>query len=306
MRTAYLDTLFQLAGKDENVLALISDNGAIVYDEYRAAFPNQFLNAGISEAHMLGMAAGLASRGKIPFAYTIGPFLAYRALEFIRLDICYQNENVKIVGTGAGMSYSSLGMTHHATEDLGALRSLPNLLILSPASPMEVRKATIAAYEYPGPVYLRIGTNKEREIYAQDYDFQIGKPVILKRGGDLCMIGTGSVLSDILEAAWELEKTGIDAQVINIHTIKPIEEDIIVQAAKETGRLLTVEDHNRTGGIGSAVAEIIAEAGVGVKFRRIGLSDYSHGYGSYVELKEKNGIGIKSIKRAAIQICSDS
>lgn len=168
MRTAYLNTLYDLASKDKRVYALISDNGAIVYDKYRKDLAKQYLNLGISEANMLGMAAGMASCGKTPFAYTIGAFLAYRALEFIRNDICLQNMNVKIVGTGAGMKYSALGPTHHATEDLGCLRSLPNLTILSPASPMEVEKATRAAYEHIGPVYLRLGTNGEQEIYEQD------------------------------------------------------------------------------------------------------------------------------------------
>ena len=161
MRTAYLDTLYDLASKDKRVYALISDNGAIVYDKYRKDLSSQYLNLGISEANMLGMAAGMASCGKIPFAYTIGAFLAYRAYEFIRNDICLQNQNVKIVGTGAGEVYSALGPTHHSTEDLGGLRALPNLAILCPASPMEVKKATLAAYEHEGPMYLRLGTNRD-------------------------------------------------------------------------------------------------------------------------------------------------
>ena len=148
MRTAYLDTLYNLAKKDKRIYALISDNGAIVYDKYRRDLAAQYINLGISEANMLGMAAGLASCGKIPYAYTIGAFLAYRALEFIRNDVCLQKQNVKIVGTGAGEVYSALGPTHHSTEDMGALRSMPNLTILCPASPLEVKKATIAAYEY--------------------------------------------------------------------------------------------------------------------------------------------------------------
>ena len=182
MRTAYLDTLYELASRDKNVYALISDNGAIVYDKYRKDLESQYLNLGISEANMLGMAAGMASCGKIPFAYTIGAFLAYRAYEFIRNDICLQKQNVKIVGTGAGEVYSALGPTHHSTEDLGGLRSLPNLTIICPSSPLEAKKATVAAYRHEGPVYLRLGTNKEPEIYRQDYKFEIGKGTILKEG----------------------------------------------------------------------------------------------------------------------------
>lgn len=295
MRTAYLDTLYDLASKDKRVYALISDNGAIVYDKYRKDLASQYLNLGISEANMLGMAAGMASCGKIPFAYTIGAFLAYRAFEFIRNDICLQKQNVKIVGTGAGETYSALGPTHHSTEDMGGLRSLPDLTILCPASPLEVKKATIAAYEYEGPVYLRLGTNKEPEIYKEDYLFEIGKGVIIREGNDITLIGTGSILKDILDAAALLEKEGISARVINIHTIKPIDKEIILQAIKETGRIITIEDHNQIGGLGSAVAEVIAESGQGVAFKRMGLQNFSKGYGTYTQVKTRNGIGIEQI-----------
>lgn len=296
MRTAYLDTLYDLADKDKRVYALISDNGAIVYDKYRKDLAEQYLNLGISEANMLGMAAGMASCGKIPFAYTIGAFLAYRAFEFIRNDICLQKQNVKIVGTGAGEVYSALGATHHSTEDLGGLRALPNLTIICPASPLEVKKATIAAYEYEGPVYLRLGTNKEPEIYNDDHLFEIGKGVTVKEGGDVTLIGTGSIVKDILDAAETLQEEGISARVINMHTLKPIDREIILQAIEETGKIVTIEDHNVIGGLGSAVAEVIAESGHGVAFKRIGMQEFSKGYGTYAQVKEMNGIGIERIE----------
>lgn len=295
MRTAYLDTLYELAKSDCRVYALISDNGAIVYDKYRKDFPRQYLNLGISEANMMGMAAGMASCGKIPFAYTIGAFLAYRAFEFIRNDVCLQNQNVKIVGTGAGEVYSALGATHHSTEDLGALRTLSNLTIICPASPLEVKKATRAAYEHEGPVYLRIGTNKELEIYEKEYEFQIGRAVTLRNGKDITLIGTGSILEDILNVVKRLEDEKIDIRVVNMHTIKPIDQNVIIKAIEETGRIITVEDHNVIGGIGSAVAEVIAEYGKGIVFRRVGLNDFSCGYGSYREVKENNNIGVNNI-----------
>lgn len=295
MRTAYLDTLYELAQKDKRVYALISDNGAIVYDRYRRDLPEQYLNLGISEANMIGMAAGMASCGKIPFAYTIGAFLAYRAFEFIRNDVCLQKQNVKIVGTGAGQVYSALGPTHHSTEDLGGLRALPNLTILCPASPLEVKKATRAAYEYEGPVYLRLGTNKEPEMYENDYEFQIGKAVTLKEGNDITLIGTGSILKDVLDAAEQLQSEGICARVINMHTIKPIDREAVIRAADETGKIVTVEDHNIIGGLGGAVAEVIAEYGISIKFRRLGLESFSSGYGTYDEVKCINGIGKESI-----------
>ena len=295
MRTAYLDTLYDLASKDKRVYAMISDNGAIVYDKYRKDLPLQYLNLGISEANMLGMAAGMASCGKIPFAYTIGAFLAYRALEFIRNDICLQKHNVKIVGTGAGEVYSALGPTHHTTEDLGALRSLPNLTILCPASPMEVKKAVTAAYEFQGPVYLRLGTNKEPEIYEKDYSFEIGKGVTVQDGNDITLIGTGSILKDILEAAALMKEENIHARVINNHTIKPFDREIVLKAVKETGRIITIEDHNTIGGIGSAAAEVIAESGCGAAFKRIGLHGFSSGYGTYEQVKANNGLSIRHI-----------
>lgn len=295
MRTAYLDTLYELAKNDARVYALISDNGAIVYDRYRKDLPKQYLNAGISEANMIGMAAGMASCGKIPFAYTIGAFLAYRAFEFIRNDVCLQNQNVKIVGTGAGEVYSALGPTHHSTEDLGGLRTLPNLSILCPASPLEVKKATTAAYECEGPVYLRIGTNKEPEIYENDYDFQIGKAVTLRDGKDIVLVGMGTILKDVLDIAEKLKKDGIHARVINVHTIKPIDKETIIKAAEENGKIVTIEDHNLNGGLGSAVAEVIVESGLGVKFKRYGLQGFSAGYGTYAQVREMNGLGTEQI-----------
>ena len=293
MRTAYLDTLYDLANKDSRVYALISDNGAIVYDKYRRDLASQYLNLGISEANMLGMAAGMASCGKIPFAYTIAAFLAYRAYEFIRNDICLQKQNVKIVGTGAGEVYSALGPTHHSTEDLGGLRVLPNLTVICPASPLEVKKATLAAYEHIGPVYLRLGTNREPEIYTEDYSFEIGKGVTLQEGSDVTLIGMGSIVKDVLDVAKTLREEGIQARVINMHTIKPIDRELLIRAIEETGKIVTIEDHNITGGLGSAVAEVIAESGHGVAFKRLGLHDFSKGYGTYGQVKDMNGIGIE-------------
>ncbi len=297
MRTAYLDTLYNLAAKDKNVFALISDNGAIVYDRFRADLGKQYFNLGISEANMLGVAAGMANCGKVPFAYTIGAFLAYRAFEFIRNDICLQNQNVKVVGTGAGMVYSALGPTHHATEDIGCLRSLPNLTIFSPASPMEVKKAVIEAYKIKGPVYIRLGTNKEEELYEnENYTFVTGKGIELCLGNDITIVGTGNILIDVMKAKKLLEQEKVGVRVINIHTIKPFDTDIIIKAARETKGIVTVEDHNIIGGLGSAVAEAIAESGIGIKFKRIGLDNsFSKGYGTYAQVKDLNGIGIQNI-----------
>lgn len=302
MRTAYLNALYNIAQSDKRVYAMISDNGAIVYDKFRSDLPDQYLNLGISEANMIAMAAGMASRGKIPFTYTIGAFLAYRANEFIRNDVCLQNQNVKIVGTAAGEAYSALGPTHHATEDLGCLRSFPNLTIITPASPVEVGKATLAAYKYDGPVYLRIGTNREPEIYNKDYEFEIGKGVQLRDGNDIAVITMGSISKDVLDVADVLTSGGISVRVINIHTIKPIDTQIIIKAIEEIGRIITVEDHSIIGGLGTSVSEIIAEYGAPVKFRRIGLHGFSKGYGTYEQVKEMNGVGKSQIKKAVEEL----
>ena len=297
MRTAYIKTLYELADRDPNVIAVISDNGIIVYDDFQKAFPDRLLNVGIAEANMIALSSGLAERGKIPFAYTIGTFLANRANEFIRNDVCLQNKNVKMVGIGAGQSYSLLGPSHHSTEDIGCLRSFPNLVILSPASPIEVRSATLAAYEHVGPVYIRLGTNREQEIYTDERPFEIGSGILIKEGDDISVVATGSIVKDVLDAAFELEKEGISARVINMPTIKPLDEEIIRRSIDKTGRLITVEDHNIIGGLGSACAEVIAEYGKPVLYKRIGLRDFSHAYGTYTQVKEACGIGRESIKQ---------
>ena len=302
MRSAYLETLYDLAQKDKNVFALISDNGAIVYDKYRKDLPEQYINAGISEANMVGMAAGMASRGKIPFAYTIGAFLAYRAYEFIMNDVCLQNENVKLVGIGAGCSYSLLGPSHHTIFDLAALRPLPNLTIFSPASPWEVKKVVRAAYEIQGPVYIRLGTNRESEIYENDYEFEVGKGVVVRSGTDVTLVSTGSIVYDVLQAAYELDREGISARVINIHTIKPFDREIIIKAGRETKAIVTVEEHHINGGLGSAVAEVIAEENMDVKFRRMGLKDFARGYGTHDAVKALNSMGVQDIMQCAREI----
>lgn len=304
MRNAYIKELYELAKEDSNVLGINADNGAIVYDDFRRDFPKQYMNFGIAEANMVAAAAGMASRGKIPFIYTISAFLAYRALEFIRNDVCYQKQNVKIVGIGSGCAYANLGPTHQTTEDLSVLRAMPGLTIFSPASPLEAKKATRAAYGLDGPVYLRLGRNGEPEIYEKDYDFVPGKGVILHEGRDVTLIGTGGILLDVLEATKALEKRGISVRVINMHTIKPLDEEIIQKAAEETKTIVTVEEHSIYGGLGGAVAEVLAEYGKNVRFRRIGLTDFVEGYGSIDDVRRENGLGRNELLTQVMELMS--
>ena len=302
MRNAYLSALHDLAKANKNILALISDNGAIVYDKFRADFPGQYTNCGISEANMVGMAAGLASSGKIPFAYTISNFLVYRAYEQIRNDVCLQNMNVKLVGIGVGFVYSSLGPTHHGTEDIAVMRCLPHLTIFSPADPLETKKVTMAAAAINGPVYIRLATGGTPVIYEKDYDFSVGKAVEIMPGTDVAILSTGSSVHEVLLAVKELKKKGISARLINFHTIKPIDKEMIVKAARETGRILVVEEQNINGGLAGAISEVLLEEGWGkVKFHRMGLQDtFAHGYGTYDDLKELNGLSKAHIV-AAVQ-----
>jgi len=293
--------LHDLARENKQILALVADNGAIVYDEYRREFPDRFLNCGISEANMVSIAAGLASCGKIPFAYTIACFITMRAFEQIRDDVCLQKMNVKLVGIGAGFVYSNLGPTHQATEDIALMRALPNMTIFSPADPLEVRKATIAAAQINGPVYLRLATAGTPRIYEKDYEFKVGRGVVLREGSGLAIIATGAILHEVLQAADELKSLGISVRVINIHTLKPMDKEIVLKAAYDTKAILTVEEHTVLGGLGSAVAEVVLENNkVPIKFKRLGLDDtFPAGYGTYEEMKEINRLSKVDIVRAA-------
>ena len=304
MRNAYLKTLEKLAQNDKNIYALVADNGAIVYDKYREKFPERFINFGIAEANMISVAAGLASCGKIPFTYTISCFLTMRAYEQIRNDVCLQKMNVKLIGIGAGFVYGNLGPTHHAVEDIALMRVLPNMTIISPADDLESAKATLAAYNHKGPVYLRLATGSSPEVYGSDYDFELGRGVTLKNGSDLAIAATGGILADVMKAAAQLQNQGVKARVINIHTIKPIDKEIILKAAAETGAILTVEEHSTIGGLGSAVAEVILEGSQSnIKFRRLGLDNkFPQGYGSYQEMKDMNGLSRKNIIDQALTL----
>lgn len=299
MRNAYLKSLYELAKKDPRILALVADNGAIVYDEYREEFPNRFLNFGIAEANMISVAAGLASSGKIPFTYTIASFITMRAFEQVRNDVCLQKMNVKMVGIGAGFVYSNLGPTHHAVEDIAIMKTLPGMTIFVPCDKLESQKVTEAAAAIDGPVYIRLATGGTPDVYKGEYDFAVGKGVVLQEGKDVTVITTGSMTLECLEAVEEVSSLGIAVRLINMHTLKPIDREIIVKAAVETKAILTVEDHTLYGGLGSSVADVILEEkAVPVEFKKMGLEDtFPSGYGSFQDMKEMNGLSKKDIVR---------
>lgn len=307
MRNAYLSALYELAKANKQILALVSDNGAIVYDKFRKDFSAQFLNFGIAEANMVSVASGLAASGKIPFCYTIASFLTMRAFEQIRVDICLQNMNVKLVGIGAGFVYSNLGPTHHAIEDICIMRVLPYMTVFSPADPLEAKKVTLAAARICGPVYIRLSTGGTPSVYEEDYDFKVGSAVTLREGSDIAIIATGSIIHEVLKAVKDLEKKGRSIRLINMHTLKPIDKEVIFNAGLEIGAILTVEEHSVIGGLGSAVAEVLMEKKeVSVEFKRLGLNDsFPCGYGSYDEMKAANGLSKDKIIKAAESILNN-
>ncbi|MFT5285783.1 MAG: transketolase [Planctomycetota bacterium] len=305
MRNAFIAELTEVA-EDPRIMALLADNGIIVYDNYLKQRPNQLLNLGIAESNLIGVAAGLASCGFIPVVYSIIPFLVMRPFEFVRDDICYQNLNVKLIGIGAGFAYSTLGPTHHGTEDVSLLACLPNLTILSPCDPRETRKAARAACEHDGPVYLRIGTGRNPEVYEADYNYQIGKGVELRAGTDVTLISTGTILSEVMLAADQLEAQKISTQVINMHTLKPLDRELVLRAAKATGAVLTIEEHSTTGGLASLVASVLMESDESAtRFACLGLKDrFCESYGPIEDLRKSLGLTSRDICTAAVQLLS--
>lgn len=238
-------------------------------------FPNRFFNTGIAEQNMFGIASGMAKCGLVPFVSTFAIFTSMRALDQVHTDICYQNLNVKMIATHAGLSFGQAGTTHHCTEDIAIMRSMANLKVIVPADGMETANAVVQAYETEGPVYIRINRGFDQKVYENtDYDFRIGKAHQLMDGNDLTIIACGSCVYQAIEAAKILSSVDdIKARVLNMHTIKPIDREAVLKAVYETRRIITVEDHNVMGGLGSAVAEVIIESGKGCAFRKLGIPD---------------------------------
>ena len=295
MRDTYLGMLHLLAEKDPEVISLVADNGLIVYDDFRRDFPDRYYNFGIAEENMVAAAAGMASCGKIPFAYTISAFIAYRAYEFLRDDICFQNQNVKLVGIGSGLTYSTLGPSHHTTEDIALLRSLPNLTVFSPATRMEVKWMMEEAYRKKGPVYIRLSNNLE-EYYQEDVRFAVGKPTVVKEGKDVTVMTTGSIICEVMEAVRKLATEGICAEVVSVHTLKPMDTQAVTDLLKKTGMLVTVEEHNIIGGLHSAVSEAMAQEEFMVPNLAIGLQDkFASDYGKLGDVRRANGLDSGSI-----------
>jgi transketolase len=297
MRTAFLHTLFEIAKQDPRIVFMTGDLGFSVVEPFMKELPGQFINAGIAEQNMTGMAAGMALSGKIVFTYSIANFPTLRCLEHIRNDVCYHHANVKIVAIGGGFAYGAMGASHHATEDLGIMRMLPEIAVLAPGDPIEARHATRAVVAHPGPCYLRLGKAGEPTVHLGEIDFQLGRAIRLREGGDLTLISTGSFLQTTAKVAERLAGQGIAARVLSMHTLKPFDTEAVLAAARETGAIATLEEHSVIGGLGSAVAEVLAEAdGPRVPFRRIGLpSAFSPHIGSQEYMQGQHGLDEASV-----------
>ena len=287
-RQSYGEALIELGKEHENLVVLDADLAAATQTgKFKAVFPERHIDCGIAESNMMGIAAGLAATGKVPFASTFAMFAAGRAFEQVRNSIGYPHLNVKIGATHAGISVGEDGATHQCNEDIALMRTIPGMTVINPADDIEAKAAVKAAYEMDGPVYLRFGRLAVPVINDNpDYKFEIGKGVVLKEGKDVAIIATGLCVNSALEAAEKLAADGIDAMIVNIHTIKPIDEELIVEAAKKCGKVVTVEEHSVIGGLGSAVCDVLSEK-LPTPVKKIGVYDVFGESGPAVKLLEK-------------------
>ena len=295
MRKAFFGTLTDLATHNKNIYLLTADMGFGLVETFAERHPDRFLNIGVAEQNMIGVATGLALSGKTVFCYSIANFPTLRCLEQIRNDVCYHKVNVNIVAGGTGIVYGALGSTHHATEDISIMRSLPNMTIVTPADTIEASLATQAIAKLDSPCYLRLGKNDESTFLPSE--FKIGRATTLREGRDITIVSSGWILRIAIQAA-EMLTPSIQCRVVNMHTIKPLDIEIVLKAARETSAIITIEEHNIIGGLGSAVAEVLADNSVMTNFKRIGIKDtFCVKVGDYEALLKDNGLTASDIAR---------
>ncbi len=291
-RGAFGAAMMELGETMDNLVVLTADlSDATRVTQFKEKFPEKFYNVGIAEQNLVGIACGLAKEGKTVFATTFAAFAAMRCCEQVRTNMGYMKLNVKLLGADGGVVMGTLGNTHYAVEDIAITRAMPNMTVLSPADGLEIIKATIAASRMNGPVYIRLtGAANNPIVYTEDYDFEIGKAVTLKEGTDLTIIATGTMVAESVEAAALLEKKGLSVRLVDMHTIKPLDTDVIRKACSETGAIYTVEEHSTIGGLGGAVAETVSEIAGSPRLVRIGLPDSFGKIGTYRHQLERYGL----------------
>ena len=297
MRDVFIQRLTEVAESNPRVLLITGDLGFNVLNAFAERFPRQYLNAGVAEQNMTGLATGLAMEGRVVFTYSIANFPTLRCLEQIRNDACYHAANVKVVAIGGGFSYGALGVSHHATEDLSILRSLPELTVVAPGDDWEAAEATSALVTAPGTCYLRLDRSSAPATNRPDEQFQLGRARVIREGEDMTLMAVGGILGIALEAAERLVGEGIECRVVSMHTVKPLDREAILAACRETGGIVTIEEHTIDGGLGGAVAEVCLDAGVFPQtFRRIGLrAGFSSIVGDQEFLRSQYGMDAQAI-----------
>lgn len=302
MRNAFAEEITKIAEVDERVVFLSGDIGNRLFDDYKKKFPNRFFNCGVAEANMASMSAGIAMCGLRPVTYTITAFNTTRCLEQIRIDICYHNVPVVVVGVGAGLSYASLGCTHHTCEDISFLRSIPNMTVVCPGDAMELRKLIWEAFKINGPVYIRIGKKGEPKVYSEIPDVKIGKAHIVQKGSDICLLATGNMLPVAVDTAKLLASHQISAQVVSLHTVKPLDGAALQSFTKTFPILASIEEHSLIGGLGSSLAEWFADNHIfSTKLLRFGTRDeFPHKLGTQDYIRNYFGLNADTIANSIL------
>lgn len=273
MRKIFFKTLEDFAKKDESIFLLVADLGIKFFESFKEIGNKRAINVGVAEANMMGAATGLSISGKNVYCYSIIPFITMRALEQIKVDVAFNNLNIKILGAGGGLAYGAEGITHHSVEDIAIMRSMPNMTVVCPGDAKETELLAKESVSYPGPLYIRFGRDFDPLIHKGDIDFKIGKGIVVNKGKDICIIATGTMLHNSLEAINLLKDKGLNPTLVSMHTVKPLDTDLIIKCSKEHNAIFTIEDHNIIGGLGSAVAEVLLEKGYSGIFKRIGIED---------------------------------
>jgi transketolase len=303
MRNAFAQELTALGAVDPRVVMLSGDIGNRLFDDFKVRCPGRFFNCGVAEANLIGMAAGMAMNGLRPVAYTITPFITTRCLEQIRVDICYHHVPVVVVGTGSGLSYASLGATHHSCEDIAFLRALPHMKVVCPGDPVEVKLALRAALAQDEPVYIRIGKKGEPVVHKQPVDFVIGKGIVLRQGKDVCLLSTGNMLGVAMRAGDTLAEMGVSAQVVSFHTVKPLDEELLGDAFARFQVVATIEEHSLLGGLGSSIAEwLVDRPRAKATLLRFGTADhFMHEAGNQDFARRHYGLTVEKVVERVLQ-----
>ncbi|WKV10104.1 transketolase C-terminal domain-containing protein [Thermoanaerobacterium sp. CMT5567-10] len=297
------DVLSRVAEVDKDIVVLASDSrGSASMTSFAEKYPQQFVEVGIAEQNLVGIAAGLASVGKKPFITSPACFLTMRSIEQVKLDVAYSQMNVKIVGISGGVSYGALGMSHHSLQDIAVMRAIPGISIIIPADRYETEKMMSSLLDYEGPVYVRVGRNPVEDVYSDlNYNYEIGKAVVMRQGNDITIIATGETVKIAVDASDKLKEEGIGCRVLNMHTIKPLDEEAIIKAAHETGRIITIEEHSIFGGLGAAVAEVVVQ-NKPVPMKILGIPDEPAIAGNSKQIFDYYGLSVSNLYNVSMSL----